>query len=142
MGFLSVLHAIGRGSLKVINVASQVQSNQGAQLIESVLIPQPALKLVNAALNSVTGASLLASQVVHSTELTGPQKMAIAMAGFNQAYQDYAKEAGLPVEPEKAQLILQGAYDLLTKIQIASPAPGGTSTPVSPATPGVGSQPS
>ena len=120
MGFLSVLKAIGKGSLKVLTVANQVQQTAGAQLIEGAFLPGNVIKLVNSGFASVAGAQVIASEAVHSTELTGPQKMAVALAVFDQAYQDYAKEAGLPAEPAKAQAILQGVYDLLVKVPTAA----------------------
>jgi len=133
MSFLSVLKSIGKGSLKVLAVTQQVQATAGAQLIESAFLPVPVVKLINSGLTSVAGAQHLASEAVHSTELTGTQKMAIAMAAFDQAYQDYAQESGLPAEPDKAKQILQGAYDLLIKIQ--APVSGAATSALPPSTP-------
>ena len=123
MGFLSALKAIGHGLHVGVNVAAKVQGTAGAQLIESAFLPVPIVKLISAGVSSVSGAEAIANQAAHTTELTGAQKMAVALAAFDQAYQDYAKEAGLPAEPQKAQAILQGVYDLLVKVPTALPSP-------------------
>jgi hypothetical protein len=123
MGFLSVLKAIGHGLHIVVTDAAKVQNTAGAQLIESAFLPPTIVKLISSGLSSVAGAEAIADQAVHTTGLSGAQKMAVALAAFEQAYQDYSKEAGLPAEPGKAQQILQGIYDLLIKVPTALPEP-------------------
>lgn len=126
MGFLSALKAIGHGLHIGVSYAAQVQNTAGVQLIESAFLPAPVVKLISAGVSSVSGAEAIANQAAHTTALNGPQKMAVALAAFDQAYQDYAKEAGLPAEPGKAQAILQGVYDLLVKVPTALPDPAPT----------------
>ena len=129
MGFLSVLKAIGHGLHVGVDYAAKVQSTAGAQLIESAFLPPPVVKLISAGVSSVSGAEAIANQAVHTSGLSGAQKMAVALAAFDQAYQDYSKEAGLPAEPGKAQAILQGIYDLLVKVPTALPEPPAAPAP-------------
>jgi hypothetical protein len=123
MGFLSVIKAIGHGLHIGVDYAAKVQSTVGAQMIESAFLPAPVVKLISAGVSSVSGAEAIANQAAHTSTLTGAQKMAVALAAFDQAYQDYAQQAGLPAEPGKAQAILQGVYDLLIKVPTALPEP-------------------
>ena len=108
-----------------LGIANKVESNPLVQSLEGLFLPPYAVKLVAVGLNAICGAETIAASAASNTKLTGPQKMAVALAAFEQAYEDHCKELGLPVIPGKAEAILQAVFDLLNVIPAsvsASPA--------------------
>jgi hypothetical protein len=127
MGFKSVMKSIGHGFKVAFGVAEKIQDIPAVQIAESVFIPAKVVALITAAFHSVAGAEVVTETAVANPNLSGAQKMAVAMAAFEAAYQDYSKAAGIPGEPASAQAILQAVYDILNQI------PAGKILPAPPA---------
>ncbi len=125
MSFLSVIKAIGHGLGVGIKVADKIEQNPLVESLESLFIPAKVVTVIAGALHAVAGAQAISAGAAATANLTGAQKMAIAMAAFNQVYLDYAGPGHLPAEPAKVQAILQLAFQLLDEIPstVVAPAP-------------------
>ncbi len=112
MKFWSVIKKIGHDAAVVVGIADKVEQNPLVQGLESMFIPSAAVKLTAAALHAVAGATTITAKAA-SSNMTGAQKMAVALAAFEQVYNDHCAEIGVPPIPGEAENILQKAYDLL-----------------------------
>ena len=135
MSFVSVIKKIGHGFAVGIGIADKVQSLPSIQAVESVFLTPAVTKLITAGVHAVAGAQFTAVTSV-TPDMSGEQRAAIALAAFNEAYIEYAKAEGLPVEPDEVKAIIQAAFDLLNKIPTKpSPfPPNPTPTPIPPPT--------
>src|SRR5579872_6908656 len=116
MSFRSVMSAIGQGIGIGVKDAAKIESNPLVQSLESAFLPPTVIKLVADGLNAVSGASTIAAGAFANANLSGEQKMAIALAAFEKSYQDYVTTEGVSPDaaiPAKAQAILQNVFNLL-----------------------------
>jgi hypothetical protein len=86
-----------------------------------MFLPPLGVKLAAAALHAVAGATTITASAAGNSTLTGAQKMAVALAAFEQVYEDHCKEVGAPVIPGAAQVVLQRAYDFLDVLPASVP---------------------